>query len=228
MGLKIVGAGLGRTGTLSLKLALEQLGFGPCYHMTEVFLNPHHVPLWLAAAEGHPDWDTVLKDFASTVDYPGCTYWRQLVAHYPDARVLLSVRDPDQWFESTQATIFSPESIQRLSTSPMRPFFEKTVWGGFGSGLHDRAVMTEAFKRHNAEVIREVPKDRLLVYEVKQGWEPLCTFLGVPVPSAPFPRVNSREEMAAMVAEHSTGDPNAPLDLAKLQETLRAKLKGNS
>src|SRR4026207_181124 len=126
MGLKVIGAGLGRTGTLSLKLALEQLGYGPCYHMTEVFLNPADMRLWIDAADGHPDWDTLFRNFASTVDYPGCSYWRHLVRHYPEARVLLSVRDPDQWFESTQATIFSPQSIQRLRTSPMGPFAEKT------------------------------------------------------------------------------------------------------
>jgi hypothetical protein len=211
---------------MSLKLALEQLGFGPCYHMAEVFMNPDYAPLWLAAAEGHPDWNAIFKDYASTVDYPACGFWRQLMNQYPDARVLLSVRNPDQWFESTQATIFSPQSLQRMATSPMRPFFEKTVWGGFGDRIHDRQAMVDIFNRHNEEVQNEVPKDRLLVYEVTQGWEPLCKFLAVDAPSTPFPRVNSREEMAAMVAAHSTGDPNAPMDFAKLQETLKARLRG--
>jgi len=226
MDLKIIGAGLGRTGTMSLKLALEQLGFGPCYHMAEVFMHPEFARLWVDVAEGHPDWETIFKDYASTVDYPGCAYWRELAERYPQARVLLSIRDADQWFESTQATIFSPQSVERMGSSPMRPFIEKTVWKSFGDRIHDRDAMVAAFNRHNAEVKNTISKDRLLVYEVKDGWEPLCKFLGVPAPATAFPRVNSREEMAAMVAAHSTGDPGAPLDFAKLQETLKARLRG--
>jgi len=228
MALKVIGAGLGRTGTLSLKLALEQVGLGPCYHMVEVMMNPESVRLWMDATNGNADWDAVFKNYASTVDYPGCTFWRQLAEKYPQAKVLLSVRDADQWFESTQATIFSPASIQRLGASPMGEFARRTVWSAFGDRIHDRDFMVEAFKRHNAEVERAIPKDRLLVYEVAQGWEPLCKFLDIPVPNTPFPRVNSREEMTAMMASHSGGDPNKPMDFAKLQETLRARFRGGS
>ena len=102
MALKIIGAGLGRTGTLSLKLALEQLGFGPCYHMVEVMLHLESIPLWIQAADGNSPWDGIFNNYSATVDYPGCAFWRQLADFYTDAKVLLSVRDPEQWFESTQ------------------------------------------------------------------------------------------------------------------------------
>ncbi len=226
MSLKIIGAGLGRTGTLSLKLGLEQLGFGPCYHMVEVMLHPEAAALWINAADGNPNWEAIFKGYAATVDYPGCAFWRQLADFYPDAKVLLTVRDPEDWFESTQATIFSPESVKRLGATPMRPFFEKTAWRTFGDRIHDRQFMVDHFKRHNEEVERSVPADRLLVYEVKQGWEPLCRFLNVSVPSTPFPRRNSREEMSAMMASHSTESGGA-FDLGRLQQTLREHLKNS-
>src|SRR2546426_1037927 len=199
MPLKVIGAGLGRTGTLSLKVALEQLGFGPCHHMIEVMLHPESTALWMGAADGNPDWEAIYQGYAATVDYPGCSFWRQLSERYPEAKVLLSVRDADQWFESTQATIFSPAAINMLKASPIEPFFKKTVWSAFGDRIHDRDFMVALFNRHNAEVERTIPKDRLLVYEVARGWEPLCEFLGVPVPADPFPRRNSREEMAALM-----------------------------
>jgi Sulfotransferase domain len=158
------------------------------------------------------------------VDYPACDYYKELAAYYPDAKVLLSVRDPEQWFESTQATIFSPESVKRMMSTPMAPFIQKTAWRKFGDRIHDRDFMVDAFKKHNAEVERTIPKDRLLVYDVKQGWEPLCGFLNVSAPSTPFPRRNSREEMAAIMASHSGGSDGS-LDLGRLQQTIREHLK---
>ena len=101
MGLKVIGSGLGRTGTLSTKLALEQLGFAPCHHMVEVFMNPAQVPLWIDAGNGNPDWDAIFGPYQAMVDHPGCAFWRELAAHYPDAKVLHTVRDPDKWFDST-------------------------------------------------------------------------------------------------------------------------------
>lgn len=209
MPLKVIGAGLGRTGTVSLKLALEELGFGPCYHMTELLMHQDHAPGWVRAADGHPDWERVFAGYASTVDYPGCTFWRQLAQLYPTAKVLLSVRDPDQWFESTQATIFSDASTATLQASPLREFFEKTVWRAFQDRVHDRKFMVELFRQHNAEVERLIPRERLLVYNVSQGWEPLCSFLGAPVPDQPFPRANSRDEYAARSAARQA-QPDAP------------------
>ena len=197
MPITLIGAGLGRTGTASLKLALEQLGIGPCYHMKELFLHPEHAPLWVRAADGDPDWDTLFEGYGSTVDYPGCAFWRELAHFYPAAKVLLTVRDPDQWFESTQATIFADAMSANLAASPLREFFEKTVFRHFGNRIHDRQFMIEFFHRHNAEVERTIRPERLLTYTVTQGWEPLCAFVGSGIPQAPFPHLNSREEFAA-------------------------------
>jgi hypothetical protein len=196
MALRIVGSGLGRTGTLSLKRALEMLGFGPCHHMMEVFPRPESVPLWIEAGKGRPDWEAIFKDFSSMVDYPGCAFWRELAAYYPNAKVLHSVRDPDKWFDSTQATIFSPLSPAHNAPPPLNEFFAM-LFEDFGDKIHDRDFMVAYFKRHTEEVVRTIPKERLLVYETGQGWEPLCKFLGVPVPAEPFPLVNTREEFIA-------------------------------
>jgi hypothetical protein len=201
MTLQVIGVGLGRTGTMSLKLALERLGLGPCYHMAELMMNPERTPLWIAAADGKPDWEAVFAGYSSTTDYPACIYWRELAAAYPKAKLILTKRDKDKWFESTQATIFSEAMTARIVGSPVEPFFHKTVWRDFGKRIHDRAFMTAYFEEHNATVEAEVAKKRLLVYDVAQGWEPLCKFLGVPVPDSPFPKVNSREEMQARMSK---------------------------
>ena len=220
MTLKVIGSGLGRTGTMSLKLALEQLGFGRCHHMVEVFMQPESVPLWVAAGAGKPDWPAIFAGYQSVVDYPGCKFWRELMDYYPDAKVLHSTRDPDQWFESTQATIFAPGSAADNPPEPMRPFFE-VVAGEFKGRLHDRSFMIDYFNRHTEAVLAAVPKDRLLVFEAAQGWTPLCAFLGVPVPDTPFPQQNSREEFQARVrARAADGAPDpvaikAALDQAK-------------
>jgi hypothetical protein len=199
MPLKVVGSGLGRTGTLSLKSALEQLGFGPCHHMMEVFPRPESVPLWVEAAEGRPNWDAIFDGWNSMVDYPGAAYWRELAAYYPDAKVVHSVRDPDRWFESTQETIFNPAGGAMNPPEHMRTFF-KSITAVFGDKIHDRAFMTDYFRRHTEEVKAAIPPERLLIYEASQGWEPLCAFLGVDVPATPFPSVNSREEFKARQA----------------------------
>ncbi len=198
MPLSVIGAGLGRTGTMSLKVALEILGFGPCYHMIEVMAEPSRPADWLKAAAGDLDWDVVFAGYRATVDYPGCTYWRELAERYPSAKVLLSVRDPDDWFESTQATVFSPLMRQRIKGTGAEAFFEETVWRHYGDRIDDRGFMTAAFERHAAEVERALPAERLLVYRVGEGWDRLCEFLGVPVPETPFPRTNSRAEITAM------------------------------
>ena len=205
MALKVVGSGLGRTGTKSLQTALNMLGVGPCYHMIEVFQHPEHVPLWIAAGAGKPDWDTLFASYHSAVDYPAAHYWRELAAHYPDAKVLHTVRDPEAWFASTQATIFSPQSPVSQADHPMRPFFASFA-GPIVEHLHDRDFLIRHFLDHTEEVKRSIPPERLLVYEAGQGWEPLCQFLGVPVPDAPYPSENSRAEFIGRVtAAH--GDP---------------------
>lgn len=219
MPLEIIGAGLGRTGTLSLKLALEQIGFGPCYHMAELMMNPARAPLWVAAADGKPDWEAIFAGYASTTDYPACDFWRELATVYPNAKVILTLRDPVKWFESTQATVFSDGMTAMIkSQAAMVPFFERTVWKAFGNRIHDRAHMIDVFERHNEAVKAGIPKQRLLVYEVSQGWNPLCEFLGVDVPRTPFPKVNSREEMQARMAA-------GPPDPSKMREQVEQHLK---
>jgi len=216
MALKVIGSGLGRTGTMSLKLALEQLGLGPCHHMVEVFMHPESVPLWMAAGAGKPDWDAIFADYQSMVDYPGCKFWRQLMDHYPDAKVLHSLRDPDKWFDSTQATIFAPGSGALNAPGPMRGFFDM-VMSDFGGRQHDRAFMVEHFKRHTDQVVASVPKDRLLVFEASQGWEPLCEFLGVTAPDTPYPRENTTADFQARAA----GGPRDPEEIKSMMDQAR-------
>jgi len=199
MALQVVGSGLGRTGTLSLKHALEQLGFGPCHHMVEVFGHPESMPWWVAAAEGKPDWDLIFQGYTAAVDYPTAAYWRELTTHYPDAKVIHSVRDADTWFDSTQATIFAPGSFVDNPPPPFKAFFQSFT-GALAGHFHDRAFMTDHFRRHTAEVTASIAPERLLVLEVGAGWEPLCAFLGVPVPGTPYPCENSTQEFQARAA----------------------------
>ncbi|MFG0257647.1 MAG: sulfotransferase family protein [Phycisphaerales bacterium JB043] len=200
MPLKLIGAGLGRTGTASTKIALEKLGYGPCYHMAEVVAEPTRMAGWLDAASGKPDWEAIFEGYASTVDYPAASYWRQLSEYYPDARVLLNVRDPEKWFESVNDTILSDEIVETGRGTPHGEFLNATVYTIMDNRMSEREFMIEHFNHHVDEVKRTIDPSRLLVYEVRQGWKPLCDFLGVPVPDEPFPRVNSREETKQMLA----------------------------
>lgn len=206
-GLKVIGAGFGRTGTLSIKAALEELGFGPCYHMTEVFGHPKHVPVWNAAARGETvNWRELFKGYQATVDWPGCTFYKEFMEIYPDAKVLLTLRDPEKWYESAQSTIYPVTSrtippLRHLLLRLLRPSILQTrqmittlVWEGtFNDNFMDKHYAIERFNQHIEEVKKAVPPERLLVYNVKEGWEPLCAFLGVEVPKdKPFPRLNDR------------------------------------
>jgi len=193
MSLQVIGAGYGRTGTMSLKLALEQLGFGPCHHMVEVVGHPETVPLWLDAAEGRGDWDRIFKDYRAAVDWPTATFYKELADHFPEAKVILTERDPESWFRSTQATIFS-FPIEEEPQDPWQRMVQRVVGDLFDLDMHNRDKLIAVYKAHNARVREVIPADRLLVYEVAQGWEPLCAFLGVPVPPGPMPKVNSTDE----------------------------------
>jgi hypothetical protein len=211
--MKVIGAGFGRTGTMSLKVALETLGFGPCYHMTEVFEHPEHADFWQAAWRGEPvDWDGFLEGYEAAVDRPACTFYEEQFQRHPDARVLLSVRDPERWYESMRNTIYElsvgiPSSpLYRVGFAVVSFFIfgpsargnmaDEIIWDGtFDGRFEDKHHAIEVFNRHIDEVRRRVPQDRLLVYEVKDGWGPLCEFLGVEVPDEPFPRVNDTAEM---------------------------------
>ena len=209
MPLKVIGAGLGRTGTLSLKVALEQLGFAKCYHMTEVFAKPEYVGLWDAAARGEPvDWEALFQGYQATVDWPCCNFYQEYLRLYPEAKVILTVRDPERWYDSARQTILRQ---QRAFPVWILPFFprlrsflrltERLIWEGvFRGRFEDRAYAIEVFNRHIEEVKRAVPKDRLLVYEVSEGWRPLCSFLGVEIPeNQPFPHLNDAAEFQARI-----------------------------
>ena len=206
MALKVVGAGFGRTGTLSLKTALERLGFGPCYHMVEVFPRPEHVKMWHRLAfENSMDWDLLFGGFQATVDWPSARWWREIAEHYPQAKVLLSVRDPEAWYKSMIETIYQPmkspvpddaPEIIRLQTGMVR----KSILGEtFDNRFEDKAHALEVFKRHNQEVRDAIDPARLLEFDVREGWAPLCRFLGVPVPDEPFPRLNDTATTQAMI-----------------------------
>ena len=196
--LKVIGSGLGRTGTKSMQTALNTLGFGPCHHMVEVFMHPESMPLWIDASAGKADWDAIFKGYASMVDYPGAAYWRELAAYYPDAKVLHTVRDPDQWFESTQSTIFTPGG-PAVGNGPPAAFFASFM-GPTRAHINDRAFMTDYFLKHTEAVKAAIPAERLLIYEVGEGWDRLCAFLDVPVPAEPYPSENSRAEFIARTA----------------------------
>jgi hypothetical protein len=193
--LKVIGAGFGRTGTASLQAGLEVLGFGPCYHMREVFTHLDDIPVWEAATRGeNVDFAAFFANWTATVDWPGCTFYRELMAVYPDAKVLLNVRDPDTWYASCLATIFGPWIDPSLIpvAPPWAGMAKQLVWERtFQKRGDDRTFTIDVFNRHNEEVKATVPAEKLLVYDVKQGWEPLCQFLNVPVPrETPFPHLN--------------------------------------
>lgn len=199
MGLRVIGAGYGRTGTASLKLALEKLGFGPCHHMSEVLPNPDRVALWTRIGKGEAEsdpslWDRAFEGYNATVDWPSCTHWRTLMAHYPDAKVILTRRDPGKWFTSVNETILNPGVTAQLAASPMGPMLEGNINRLFDGRMDDREHMMACFEKHCAEVIAGVPKDRLLVFEARDGWAPLCAFLGVDAPDENYPHVNSMED----------------------------------
>jgi len=212
MSLEVIGAGFGRTGTMSLKVALEELGFEPCYHMIELFGHPEHVELWEAAARGKPmDWEQLFSGYRATTDWPACSFYQELIERYPDAKVILTVRDPDRWYESSYNTIYG---MRRMISSPLFRFAglfrpgmghaarmnDRLIWENtFGGSLEDRQRAIEVFERHNEEVKRHVSVERLLVYEVKEGWEPLCDFLGVEAPNKPFPHHNDTDTFRKMV-----------------------------
>jgi len=208
MALKIIGAGMGRTGTASLKVALERLDIGRCYHMTEVLKNPEYIHYWINAAEGSADWDKIYSGYSATVDNPGCNYWKELAAHYPEAKVILTTRDTNTWFESTNETIHSVEFARFMKNSPFGEMIQKTMWDRMENRMQDRDFMMKFFDKRSAEIIDSIPPKRLLVYQVSDGWEPLCEFLDLPAPDTDFPRINSRNEtkmlLASMIA--ASGD----------------------
>ena len=211
--MRVIGAGFGRTGTTSLKAALEELGFGPSYTLGEIFRNPEHVRVWEAAATGEKvGWEGFLAGYEVAVDWPACSFYEELMEAFPEASVILTVRDPAEWYDSTRSTI---HGLRWLTAGPLplratfalaAPFApgpvgavrlaESLVWENtFEGRFEDRDYAMSAFERHNEEVRLRVPPERLLVFDVREGWDPLCEFLGLEVPDEPFPHLNEARQM---------------------------------
>jgi len=208
MTLQVIGSGFGRTGTMSTKIALEQLGFGPCHHMVEVMGNPDQPAHWAALAEGRPvDWTAVFEGYASQVDFPGSAVWPALVETFPDAMVVHTERPEDEWWASYSKTIGKFFALRESLPLPppiaaMFATMDKVVLQDVFGGL-DRERSIAAYRRNNAKVRETLPADRLLVFTPSDGWGPLCNFLGVPVPATDFPRSHARDEFWA----HFGGEP---------------------
>jgi hypothetical protein len=215
MGLEIIGAGFGRTGTLSLKMALEQLGLGPCYHMMEVHKDQGRAAAWLEASRGaSPDWEAIFDGFASTVDWPACTFWRELAEAYPDAKVLLSQREATGWHKSVMNTIYRAitsvpdEATEGAAVTSLTMATDLVLRRTFDGKLADADYAIEVFNRHNQAVRDAIAPERLLVYEPGQGWEPLCEFFGVSVPDTDYPHANTTESFQQLfggAAEKTSG-----------------------
>ena len=199
MALKIIGAGFGRTGTLSLKAALEQLGYGPCHHMKEVMLNNDQAEWFSQASKGvEVDWHEVFNKYSSAVDWPAAAYYQELAESFPDAKFVLGVRDPDAWYESVENTIFRvipnfPKWIRFIFPRSDKVFnmIEKTIWQGEFSGqFEDKGTAIQVFNERIETIKKMFPPERLLIHTSKDGWEPLCEFLDVDIPDTPYPWVN--------------------------------------
>ena len=199
MALKIIGAGFGRTGTLSLKVALEQLGYGPCHHMKEVMLNNDQAEWFSQASKGvEVDWHEVFNKYSSAVDWPAAAYYQELADSFPDAKIVLGVRDPDAWYESVENTIFRvipnfPKWVRFIFPRSDKVFnmIEKTIWQGEFSGqFEDKGTAIQVFNERIETIKKMFPPERLLIHTSKDGWEPLCEFLDVEIPETPYPWVN--------------------------------------
>lgn len=198
MTVQLIGAGFGRTGTLSLKQALDALGLN-CYHMVEVAREPAHVELWRQAWRGAAPWARLFDGYTAAVDWPVAAFWPRLMRFYPEAKVILTVRDAEGWYRSASDTIFrsmreglrsdNPEWRERVQMAN-----EIIVEGTFGGALEDKARAIAIYEANVARVRAEVPPERLIVFDSREGWPPLCEALAVPVPDEPYPRVNSTEE----------------------------------
>jgi hypothetical protein len=206
--MRVIGAGLPRTATTTQTVALEQLGFGACYHMRDLLADLENgLPLWESVADGSPDWERVFNGANSTVDWPSARYYRELMDYYPDAKILLSVRDADSWVRSMRATvwgIFHGDSVihhvsdTRAVLDPLwqryTALMHRITWedrtGALAGDTSTDAGLAAVMDRWNDEVKETVPAERLLVWDPAEGWEPLCAFLEVAVPGEPLPRLN--------------------------------------
>ena len=211
MSLKVIGTGLGRTGTYSLKLAIEQLGVGKCYHMVELFQQPERLKYFKKAEKGEKvNWNELFDGYKAAVDYPVARYYKQITEFYPEAKVIHTLREPEEWYESASATIFwasKPYSLRILKLAVHLPFSSearrripvlmynrKLSELEFGKDLENKEKVIKRYNKHYEEVIKTIPDDRLLLFDPKSGWEPLCRFLKLPVPLIPYPKSNTRKE----------------------------------
>jgi Sulfotransferase domain len=234
---KVIGAGLPRTGTTSMKAALERLEFGPCYHMFEILTHPDHVDRWLPAGSSAPvDWDRVFEGYQSTQDWPASHFWRELADAYPEAKVVLTVRDPHRWYVSFRTLITQgpdgamgeqPPDAEHPVLAMMerlRPLLDGIGRATFGAdwrvglgeqGVPDENLAVAAYHRHVAAVQDSLPAERLLVFDVRQGWEPLCDFLDVEPPAGePFPHLNDTAALQRMFEQMAdTGRVSSPFDV---------------
>ena len=200
MGLQIVGAGVGRTGTHSLKVALEQLLGGTCHHMMEMFERPDQIAAFTAAFDGEPtDWSAVLSDFTAMVDFPGSLFWREIAAANPDAPVLLSSRDAPGWYRSASNTIFLAFDRMPPELAPWMAAVRRGLHDRFSDDFTNEDAMIAAYEAHNAAVRAEVPADRLIDWTPGDGWGPICAALDLPVPAEPFPLTNTTAEFRTML-----------------------------
>ncbi len=215
MALQVIGAGFGRTGTTSLKAALEQLGFSKCHHMEEVMKSSTQVRFWHALSDGaEVDWDEFFEGFQASCDWPSCSYWEQLHHHYPDAKIVLTIRDETRWYESVLETIYPATFLLPWWLEWLAPPFARlkkmtvdSIWKGVFSGRFEaREHALQVYRDHIARVKATTRHDQLLVFEVKDGWEPLCNFLNVPVPENDYPHLNDAAQIRRMIhAFHAVG-----------------------
>lgn len=211
MSLKVIGTGLGRTGTYSLKLAIEQLGVGKCYHMVELFQQPERLKYFKKAEKGEKvNWNELFDGYKAAVDYPVARFYKQITEFYPEAKVIHTLREPEEWYESASATIFwasKPYSLRILKLAVHLPFSSearrripvlmynrKLSELEFGKDLKNKEKVIKRYNKHYEEVIKTIPDNRLLLFDPKSGWEPLCRFLKLPIPLIPYPKSNTRKE----------------------------------
>ena len=203
MPLQVIGSGFGRTGTKSLKIALEQLGFTPCHHMLEVRPTPGQVDFWYDIAMGKPvDWHAVFADFRAAVDWPSCNYWREMAAAFPHAKIIHTRRPPEEWWNSFSRTIMESLQSRPPTDDPIRHRMAEMVdriinHDVFGGRMDDKTTALAAFQQREDEVRAAIAPDRLLIFEASDGWDRLCPFLDVPAPEVPYPFTNTTEDFRA-------------------------------
>lgn len=200
--LKLIGVGFGRTGTISLRSALEAIGYGPCYHMKELYDRPERLPRWQQAVDGRRPWRDVLEGYRATLGWPGAAFWRELMDSHPTAKLILTTRDHQSWYESAHSTLyqsrFDADGNRRRPPGPagdVADFNERVIWDGMFDGRFlDRDHAIRVMQAHESAIRAEVPRERLLVFRATDGWQPLCEFLGHEVPAYAYPSRNTTEQ----------------------------------